>query len=518
MRTRVASVALAFCFGACVQALSTAGVQAETADAFVARAKAAYDAARPKTEVVVETIATEGLTGTQRLVRSGDDRVETTTLGPFTTLRGSRGGVAWHQDENGITVLDEPDPSRSATANRPKTLARVSQPRDLWLVTESLPDGVLQKTYYDPSDLAVVREERDRGGHYARIDYLDFRAWNGGKRRAWKSSGSDDRANTFATSIVSDDVTPAVDEPAFAIPPNRRTLVEFPADVNQVTLPATVENARIHVTVEIDGNPLTFVLDTGASGIVLDSQAAKDLKLPSYGTRAFTVAGTFASTRVIVPSVRVGRLSMRDVVMITAPIDAREGEARVDGLLGFDFIANAVLRIDYIDPGSVVAIRPGIFSPPPLAKSALPIRLNEQVPQVHVGVGDASSDDMIVDTGAQAPVLFFDRFVRAHPSAVVDRGSQVPFDTGQTLVYGVGGRVPIVPLRIASFRFADLDFRNYVVLRARDPGAFGNSSDDGLLGALFLRFYTLYVDYPDRKLYFEPNENYTRGIGRSPQQ
>jgi predicted aspartyl protease len=484
-----------------------------SAAALMKHAMAALEAARPTSEIVEWTIVAGGLRGTQREVRRGTDLIETTVLGPFTTLRGSIAGKAWHQDENGTTVLDEPEPAAGATPAPALRLTRVTRPRDLWLVTAQLPAGGVRKTYYDPADLTIVREEVERGTHSAHVDYTDFRPWNGGRRRAWRASGGDDRGNAFVQTIVRDDVAPAIDDAAFAIPPNRRTLVEFPSDVNQVTLPATVEGGRIHVRVDVDGNPLTFVLDTGASGIVLDAQAAKDIKLPSYGSSALTVAGTFASTRVIAPMVRVGSLVMRDVVMQTAPIDAREGTTRVDGLLGFDFIAGAVLRIDYIDPGSVTAIRPSIFTPPLLATSAMPIRLSRQVPVVSVGIGTATSDDMIVDTGAQAPVLLFDRFVKAHPDAVADRGFAAPFDPAQNIVDGVGGRVPIVPLRIASVRFADLEFRNYLVLRARDAGAFGDVADDGLLGSLFLRFYTLYVDYPGRTLYFEPNENYTRGVG-----
>ena len=515
-RARVAGFALGLLF-ACACVVAPRVARAETAAAFVVRAKAADDAARPKAEIVDTAVVTAGLAGTLHEIRRGDDRIETSIVGPFTTARGSIAGRAWHQDENGITVFEDPEPVESAApAVAKSTLARVSKPRDLWVVSAPLPNGAVRKTFYDPDDLTIVREEVSRGTHLAHLDYSDFRPWNGGRRRAWKATGGDDRGNAYATTIVRDDIAPTIPDGAFAIPPNRRTFVEFPADTNQVALPATVENGRIHVKLDVNGNLLTFVLDTGASGIFIDSQAAKDLKLPSYGTSRFTVAGTFGSTRVIAPVVRVGSLTMRDVVMSTAPLDEREGDARVDGLLGFDFIAGTVLRIDYLDPGGVIAIRPSIFTPPLLATSSMPVRLNDQIPVVRVGVGDTTSDDMIVDTGAETPVLFFDRFVRAHPDAVVDRGSDAPFDASQNVMFGVGGRVPIVPLRISRFRFADLEFRNYLVLRAQDAGAFGDTSHDGLLGAFFLRFYTLYVDYPDRKLYFEPNENYTRAIGRSP--
>jgi hypothetical protein len=79
-------------------------------------------------------------------------------------------------------------------------------------------------------------------------------------------------------------------------------------------------------------------------------------------------------------------------------------------------------------------------------------------------------------------------------------------------VGGVGGYVNIVPLRLASFRFAGLDFKNFVVLRASQAGAFGDFRNDGLLGALFLRYFTVYLDYPELKMYFEPNDTYQKAL------
>jgi hypothetical protein len=50
------------------------------------------------------------------------------------------------------------------------------------------------------------------------------------------------------------------------------------------------------------------------------------------------------------------------------------------------------------------------------------------------------------------------------------------------------------------------------VIRAEQNGAFGVLDNDGLLGALFLRYFTLYIDYPNQKIYFEPNENYNQAL------
>ncbi len=486
-----------------------------TAAAVLAREKAADKAARPASEIEDWAITQSGLTGTEHAVRRGDDESETLTLGPFTTRSGKVGGQAWHQNENGYTILDVDEPSQAAHAVA-QSVARSGNPERL-VLTQTMSNGLLERTYYDPADLVVVHREYERAHHVFKIDYGDFRAGAGGRRRAWDARGADDRGNVYEARMTGDQPGAAIDDASLAIPPNRRTLVEFPDGQDEVHLPATVDFGRIHVTVTIDGNPLTFLLDSGASGIFINPQAAKELHLKAYGSSAMTVAGTFAFSRVIAPTVQVGSITMHDVVMGTAPLDSQEtANDRVVGLLGYDFIAGTALRVTYGDEwtsGNVDAIRPSVFSAPPLATSSMPIRLNQQVPVVHVGIGDSASDDFIVDTGAQAPVILFDRFVKAHPSAVVDHGIGTGFDPDQSVVFGVGGRVPIMPLRLSSFRFADLNFKNFIVLRAEDPGAFGDYRDDGLLGALFLRYFTVYIDYPHDRLYFEPNQNHEQAVG-----
>jgi predicted aspartyl protease len=485
----------------------------------LSREKAAEKAALPASETEDWTFTRGGLTGTEHKIRRGDDSSDTTVEGPFTTRSGSFAGKAWHQNENGYTIVDVAEPSQVSHAIS-QSLTSETAPRKRYMVSQTLSSGLTERTFYDEADFVVERREYERSGHVFHLDYSDFRPGPGGRRRAWAEHGSDDHGNTYDAKMTNDTPNAPVDDAALAIPPDRRKLVEFPDGQDEVHLPASVDFGRIHVTVTVEGHPLGFLLDSGASGIFINPEAAKEIGLKSYGSSSMTVAGTFAFTRVIAPTVQVGAITMHDVVMGTIPLDNWEtANDRVVGLLGYDFIAGTDLRITYGDTltsGQVDAIRPDVFVAPPLATATMPIRLNQQVPVVHVGIGDAVSDDFIVDTGAEAPIILFDRFVKAHPGAVVDHGIGTGFDPDQSAVFGVGGRVQIVPLRLSSFRFADLDFKNFIVLRAANPGAFGDYRDDGLLGAMFLRYFTLYIDYPHGKLYFEPNDNHTRAVGHSP--
>jgi clan AA aspartic protease (TIGR02281 family) len=480
---------------------------------FLARVHAADKARKPHSETEDWSVAAFGLTGHEHNAFRGNDDINVSVLGPFTTESGTLRGTSWHQNENGYTIVSGNRPETDELSTVPiesQTVARVHYPLDAYLVTTVHSNGVTERDYFAPSDYLLLRQEYQFRKQTTRIDYSDIRKDRYG-RRAWHRVASDGQpGNVIDARLQSVVENPALDDATFAIPPTRRTLVEFPDGIDTSRISTDTEG-HLYTDVIINGHQITMALDTGASSIVLDSEAAKELGLQTYGKATQSVAGRFQTSRVIAPLVQVGDLSMHNVVMNTAPLDWSENGHRVLGLLGFDFIAGTVLRVDY-EHHTVDAFRPSAFTVPELATAQTAIRLDLQVPVVTVGVGNAQSTEMILDTGAAAPVLFFDRFVRLHPDAMRDEGLGSGYNPDDAYVGGVGGYVHIVPLRLSSFRFAGLNFKNFIVIRAEQNGAFGVLDNDGLLGALFLRYFTLYIDYPNQKIYFEPNENYNQAL------
>ena len=474
-----------------------------------ARAKAAEKAHRPRSETEDWTITAAGMSGHEHVARRGDDDVRIFVLGPFTTSSGTVGGKSWHQNENGYTIVTGSRPEESPISASPivsRTVSRVSRPVDAYLMVTRHGNGVVERAYYATGDYLLVRQEYEFHNQTSHIDYTDIRRDNFG-RRAWKVEASGPKGvNAYEARLTKFSDNPQLDDATFAIPPTRGTLVEFPPGVDTSRISDRIDQ-HILVTVNLNGHDVVMALDTGASGIVLDTQVAKDLGLTMYGKSTASVAGTFQLSRVIVPVVQISDLTMHNVSDEHGPIDFIEDGRRVVGLLGYDFVAGAAFRVDYKHQ-TVDAYRPGTLSTPELATDVMPIRLDEQVPVVSVGVGNAQSSSMIVDTGNGAPLLFFDNFVKAHPAAVRDEGLGTGYDPDVAYIGGVGGYVHIVPLRLSSFRFAGLDFKHFVVLRAEQGGAFGDFNDDGLLGTQFLRYFTLYIDYANQRMFFEPNSNY----------
>ena len=98
----------------------------------------------------------------------------------------------------------------------------------------------------------------------------------------------------------------------------------------------------------IQGRWLDFLVDTGASGIVIDENVVRQLGLSTYGRYSSGVnAGRYVGGSVLVPSVKIGDLSMTDVAMNTTPHmresdDEFRGGVKPVGLLGFDLTQHSV--------------------------------------------------------------------------------------------------------------------------------------------------------------------------------
>lgn len=440
-----------------------------------------------------------GLDGTLETLRRGADLTSATTMGPFRTARGMSHGQRWHQNENGETVLDRPEPSQTERTVA-QIVARVREPVDAWQLTTTFASGHVTRAYYDSRTFLNVRTERVVAGRTVRTTFEDFRTDARGHTRPWHYYGGDDRPeNSYDFRLQRDDTTDAIAEAEVAVPRDRRTLVEFPAGVETVRLPARIENDRIYVRLEIAHRGLDFLLDTGAATLTIDQAVARELGLTVRGRAAQTVAGSFVTGRVIVPSVGIGSLTMRDVVMHTAPFASHEAQGtRVVGLLGFDFLDALAVRIDYAG-GIVEAMRAGTLAAPPVATS-LDIRLNSGTPVTRATIGDATGEDFIVDTGAAFPYVVFQRFARAHPDAIRTTG-----DGHTSFGSGVGGSMSYRAVGTKRIALGSWLLDDTLGVEALSPNALGFDNEDGLIGATILKNFTVLLDYPAGKLYLQPN-------------
>ncbi|MEO6913828.1 MAG: aspartyl protease family protein [Candidatus Baltobacteraceae bacterium] len=516
----------AACLGA--DALDTPVVGLTPTTASLAQVLAAYKAAAAAGRAVAShekwRISSGGLTGTADDLYDGRNYLETTQLGPFLTREGRIGTQAWKQNDNGYTVLMHgahkmDEISRTALAdsvdgkssNFVKLLGEVTAPVPAYVVEVAPPEGRRKWLYFDKSSGALVRSAQLVEGRHYVTTYDDFRT-TGGVRRAWHLHDTDGRSsNDYDAQLLEFTVGRPSDSKLLAIPTDRRVVVNFPAGKSTAAIPVSMIDGIVIVRVNINGRGLDFQLDSGSDGIVLDSNVTQQLGLATYGTVTSSVAGTFTEHRAIVPTMKIGDLTIHDIAVSSLPFDYQpEDQVKIVGLLGFDFIADEVLHIDYVHQ-SVAAIDSSVFKPPADA-IAVPIDLDDQIPFLYGAVGDADSPRFVLDTGAAATTLF-STFANAHPADVRDLGEgkdlRLQFGFVNTMG-GVGGDFRFEPAEVKNLTVGPMKFGKWLLDISQAPPSFEGDDLAGLIGQDFLVYFDVYLDYADSLIYLVPNDTFKK--------
>jgi hypothetical protein len=487
-------------------ALTALSVRAQERLPTPAELKAHVEAARgtqPVSSREVDETRQGGLVVHSVLVTAGDDYREDEVNGPVDTSSGRFGGQRWRQNANGQTVLEQPDPGEVAPERRVASVSRIATPVDGYVLSNLDAHGLGTKRYIEAATWHVVREDDIRVSMTRVTTYDDFRTVAGYTQAFHQKMTDGHPENDLETRIVSFDPAP-VPRSAVAIPDTRRVLVEFPAGKTSVMLPVRYENGQFIVRVMVGQRGLDFVLDSGASGIFVEDDVAKQLGLEEYGSYSNGVnAGRFRQSIAVVPRMSVGDLTMKDVAVYTLPSLPTEGAGfKAVGLLGFDFIGDIGLKLDYAR-GAATAYESDSFVPPASPELAIDVRLGDGVPLTTVAVNGSASERFMIDTGSHGALLIFDRFARRYRSALVDEGGGG--DLRIAYGRGVGGDFDLLPYQLRSVRIGNVDFQDFLAYVVRQHKLY-DQDVDGLIGDGFLRLFDVYFDYAYSKIYFVAND------------
>ncbi len=486
---------------------------AATAPSEAARLRETVDAARgvrPKAERVIEEFSENDRTQKRTTVRLGDDFRVNDDDGPFTTMYGKFGGQGWHQNENGLTVLDQPRKGVEARERRVESVRHVTSPIVADVIVDLDPKGDGTKTFVDPATHRIVRFERITPNETTVTTYDDFRRTDG-YERAWHEHSSDGQpANDTDVRIISAD-SAGIAKADVEIAHPRRELVTFPAGVTSTKLPVSLdEQTHFVVRVRIAGRGYDFLVDTGAGDIVIDAGAARAIGLKTYVQGSSSAnAGRYVESEAIVPEMDVGALTMKDVAVSVVPnlnFENAAGTTRVVGLLGFDFIASLALTFDY-EHGEITATSYDAFvSPSGRDTFGVPIRLGRQGPETDLELDGHLGEGFQIDTGGSGGVLVSDVFTRKYPG--ITRGFE---GTGRHQeMLGVGGSFTVSLYLVPEMKLGPLVFKKFRALVLDSDKTYASETDDGIIGPDVLRLFTMTTDYADSTLFFTPNS-----IGRS---
>ena len=488
-------VALLLVLSACLLQSPASAQSLPTADELIAKHAAAVGAA-PK--IYRETIVSTGTLGSTKTMhfQIGDDYRDVFERGGLHTEEGSFKGEGWSQNANGITLAQSDDPATERADNVAKVVTRVTTPVDAFVVSQLNPQKYGTRTFYDPATYMIVRRESIRPTATRTYTYEGFAKF--GARtlaKRWTESSPKDLLEQHydRAEYVENDVVPAeVEEPG-----SRRTLVEFPPGVTDVKLPAHFVQKQIDVGLTIGGRTVDFTLDSGASTILMDPDLAKQLGLPLINKRSEVAAQRFTGFDVIVPEIHIGSLVMKNIAVSVAPMPAVHPDGtKPMGLLGFDFLAQLGVTIDY--EHQVVSVTPAESFKAPAGTTTYPldVLLDDGIPTVSIKIGKTVAKKMMFDTGFVGELIFFDEFARRNAGTF---GPSI----GEGHMFGVGGRVPVSYYNFPTLDIGNIHFREYEA--ATMPSGSYDYEYDGLIGTEMLRNFTVSLDYTNARVYLTLN-------------
>ena len=298
-----------------------------------------------------------------------------------------------------------------------------------------------------------------------------------------------------------------VDTTMFLCPDSVKKDYHFPESVDSVGVLFDYYGGHIYIPATVNGKKEAwFILDSGASGNVLDDDLVDALKLPSVGTVPTKGIGGFDKINLVrIDSFAIGNLLLQDQVCGDFDLSgvasvAPSGET-FGGVLGFDFISRFPLLIDYRD-SMLTVYNPDHFTPPD-GGVEVPFELAHNIPRIKAELNGIAGD-FIVDLGNSSGLIVHKEFADEH-----DLLSKLD-DVRRSAVWlgGVGGNVRgttalAKSLKIGTIRIDSLG----VILPESSKGITGSSELAGNIGNLVLENFRVLFDYANRRLVFFPHED-----------
>jgi hypothetical protein len=284
--------------------------------------------------------------------------------------------------------------------------------------------------------------------------------------------------------------------------------ISFASGTSALDIPFELDANVIFVRASInDSAPLSLIFDTGAGINVINASRAAGLRLSSGASvNARGTGGTVTGMLAMGATVALPGVKAFDQRIAVLPLDTLEPHVgrRVDGILGYDFIKEFVVEIDYEkslmsfhDPRSYRYRGRGAI---------IPVGLRGGTPFVTTTIdltdADRVAGEFEIDTGSDGALGIYDYFAKA-------RGlrRRLPRLSAPQKGMGVGGETSSVEARVKDFRLGRFPVKNPVVSLSEDDNEEGGARPkyDGMIGTEVFRRFKVVIDYSRNRLILAPN-------------
>jgi hypothetical protein len=469
-------------------------------------------------------ISAVGLTGTStEWVNLRDGRfAESINLGPFVSLDGFDGRIAWNADQTHLVWNTGGDSGRASEINQAYLASyALWQPQMggaavSWLgektaggtafdVLSITPRGSLVpfELWFDRTTHLPARAFFVNGFTTATLTFSDYRKAAGLSVPYATHTDSSDGNNSDAT-ITHVTLDPPGAEAALARPQTQPTDFSIQNGKTSTVIPVALHENHVYIDVMLNGKgPYHFIFDTGGANIV-DPAVAKEIG--AFGSGSLQGSGVGSQTEGFsfgkVAKLQVGDAVLTDQLFAIAPTRMGFGVSAgrpVDGLIGWEVLARYVTTFDYAGQTVTLSL-PGSATAPADAH-VVPFILYGTQPQIACTI-DGIPAECAIDTGARDTITFMAPFAAAHPQ-IVPTALSAPGING----FGVGGPSIGRLGRVASIGIDDFTLTNLVAdYSSQAQGAFAAPFVGASIGGNLLRRFTVTFDYMAGTMALVPNE------------
>jgi predicted aspartyl protease len=304
----------------------------------------------------------------------------------------------------------------------------------------------------------------------------------------------------FAAIIVIAAATSSAEVP----PPYEATPAEALMEGEAAQVPFRTFHNLILVDVAVNGGERRpFILDTGASGTVVDIAAVEVEPDADLGTVTMRGAGGEEEVRLVkLDSLDLGGARLLGPAVAYVDLAPLRRMIGVDlaGVLGYDFLRNFIVEIDYED-SQVTFYDPASFAEPEGA-SFIPADTNSGHPIIEMNVG-GHEGRFVVDLGNPGPIIFEGPYVAEH-DLIGQAEAKLP-----ALMKGAGGpkATKAYVVRMDEATIAGYALKGPIVVLTAEPEA-AALCGEGLVGNVgweIVSRFKLYVDYSNGRLGLAPS-------------
>lgn len=270
----------------------------------------------------------------------------------------------------------------------------------------------------------------------------------------------------------------------------------------------TYHESLLFIDCQVNQVAALCLIDTGANVSAIDDDFAAQLGLADLRkTEVLGTAGSVAATMVKVNSLTIHNVESTALEMTKRDIQhgSTPGGRRLDVIVGFDFLRQRVMKVDYSAQQIVFE------KDAPVCKAWVEMKLEEGIPQVAANLNDSTATRLRIDTGAS---LFksedtyinividdLDKLLAAEPNLK---------PKGSVSSTGVGGELSLPIYELRALRIGDIAIpRPRAIVQAKQ-GYFARPNAVGFFGNNVLeRLSPVVFDYGSGRLGLECSNDAT---------